>query len=29
MNELASQLEHVDIIISSTGATEIILHKEK
>lgn len=27
--ELVQQLEHVDIIISSTGATEIILHKEQ
>jgi glutamyl-tRNA reductase len=29
MDELLPQLEHVDIIISSTGATEIILHKEE
>jgi len=29
MNELASQLEHVDIIISSTGSPEIILHKDQ
>jgi len=29
MEELLSQLEHVDIIISSTGATEIILHKDE
>ncbi len=28
MEELISQLKHVDIIISSTGATDIILHKE-
>jgi glutamyl-tRNA reductase len=28
MNELVPQLEHVDIIISSTGAKEIILHKD-
>jgi glutamyl-tRNA reductase len=27
--ELVSQLKHVDIIISSTGATEIILHKDE
>lgn len=27
--ELVQQLEHVDIIISSTGATEIILHKDQ
>lgn len=27
--ELVQQLEHVDIIISSTGATEIILHKDE
>lgn len=29
MEELVAQLEHVDIIISSTGATEIILHKDE
>ncbi len=29
IDELVSQLEHVDIIISSTGATDIILHKEQ
>jgi glutamyl-tRNA reductase len=29
MKELVTQLEHVDIIISSTGATEIILHKDE
>lgn len=29
MDELVLQLEHVDIIISSTGATDIILHKEQ
>jgi len=29
MDELVSQLENVDIIISSTGATDIILHKEE
>ncbi|MDK9706700.1 MAG: glutamyl-tRNA reductase [Desulforhopalus sp.] len=29
MEELVSQLQYVDIIISSTGATEIILHKEQ
>lgn len=29
MDELVSQLEKVDIIISSTGATEIILHKSE
>lgn len=29
MEELVSQLQHVDIIISSTGATEIILHKDQ
>ena len=29
MNELVAQLKHVDIIISSTGATEIILHKDE
>jgi glutamyl-tRNA reductase len=29
MNELILQLERVDIIISSTGATDIILHKEE
>ncbi len=29
MNELLLQLEHVDIIISSTGATDIILHKDE
>lgn len=29
MGELVRQLEYVDIIISSTGATEIILHKEE
>jgi glutamyl-tRNA reductase len=29
MNELESQLERVDIIISSTGAKDIILHKEQ
>lgn len=28
MDELVAQLESVDIIISSTGATDIILHKE-
>ena len=28
MEELIAQLKHVDIIISSTGATDIILHKE-
>jgi glutamyl-tRNA reductase len=28
MEELVAQLEHVDIIISSTGATEIILRKD-
>lgn len=28
MDELVGQLEFVDIIISSTGATDIILHKE-
>jgi glutamyl-tRNA reductase len=27
--ELVSQLEHVDIVISSTGATDIILHKDE
>ncbi len=26
--ELTSQLQHVDIVISSTGATDIILHKD-
>ncbi len=29
IEELVSQLEHVDIIISSTGATDIILYKEQ
>jgi glutamyl-tRNA reductase len=29
ITELVSQLEHVDIIISSTGAKEIILHKDQ
>lgn len=29
MNELGSQLEQVDIIISSTGSPEIILHKDQ
>lgn len=29
MEELVAQLEHVDIIISSTGATEIILDKDE
>jgi glutamyl-tRNA reductase len=29
MGELGTQLEFVDIIISSTGATEIILHKDE
>ena len=29
IEELVQQLEHVDIIISSTGATEIILHKDQ
>jgi glutamyl-tRNA reductase len=29
MEELVGQLEYVDIIISSTGATEIILHKDE
>lgn len=29
IEELVSQLKHVDIIISSTGATEIILHKDE
>ncbi len=29
INELVQQLEHVDIIISSTGAREIILHKDE
>lgn len=29
MDELVSQLEHVDIIISSTGSPEIILHKDQ
>lgn len=29
MEELVPQLEHVDIIISSTGATDIILHKDE
>ncbi len=29
IQELVAQLKHVDIIISSTGATEIILHKEE
>jgi glutamyl-tRNA reductase len=29
ITELVSQLEHVDIIISSTGAREIILHKDQ
>ena len=29
MEELVPQLENVDIIISSTGATEIILHKDQ
>lgn len=29
MDELVLQLEHVDIIISSTGATDIILHKDE
>ena len=29
MGELVTQLEHVDIIISSTGATEIILRKDE
>lgn len=29
IDELVSQLKHVDIIISSTGATEIILHKDE
>jgi glutamyl-tRNA reductase len=29
MDELVAQLKHVDIIISSTGATDIILHKEE
>ncbi len=29
MGELTAQLEHVDIIISSTGATDIILYKDE
>ena len=29
MEELVGQLEYVDIIISSTGAPEIILHKDE
>jgi glutamyl-tRNA reductase len=29
IGELVQQLEHVDIIISSTGATDIILHKDE
>jgi glutamyl-tRNA reductase len=29
IGELVAQLKHVDIIISSTGATDIILHKEE
>ena len=29
IGELVPQLEHVDIIISSTGATDIILHKDE
>jgi glutamyl-tRNA reductase len=29
IEELVPQLEHVDIIISSTGATDIILHKDE
>jgi glutamyl-tRNA reductase len=28
LEELLDQLQHVDIIISSTGATDLILHKE-
>lgn len=28
LHELQSQLEHVDIIISSTGARELVLHKD-